>query len=214
MKFGAIFALSILASVSAIPIRGRIRPQKPQQTSKTSSSGTFDKAATGIDVVGTIIEAGSAASQAGNAAPPPPPPPPSAPVNETLEARQGPLAVVEVVAQVAQFGIDFLTGLAADDDENRGRFTQETVARSLAEHPDYNVVIVHPKHTANWEGEQGVDWAHRHQEFDVKLGGTIGYEIYVAKAGEFVLEGDGGFINWAFGGNFVRDDKHLTFSAP
>jgi hypothetical protein len=35
--------------------------------------------------------------------------------------------------------------------------------------------------------------------------GTIGYEIYVFDDGEFTNLGDGGHINWAFAGNFVRD---------
>jgi hypothetical protein len=38
--------------------------------------------------------------------------------------------------------------------------------------------------------------------------GTIGYEIYFLKKGlpfEFVLEGDSGFMNWAYMGDFTRE---------
>jgi hypothetical protein len=39
------------------------------------------------------------------------------------------------------------------------------------------------------------------------------YEVYFSPKGqpfEFVLEGDGGFINWAYIGNFNRNDHTLT----
>ena len=39
-------------------------------------------------------------------------------------------------------------------------------------------------------------------------GPTQGYEIYIFDSGEFFREGDGGFTNWCFGGNFKRVPGH------
>lgn len=38
-----------------------------------------------------------------------------------------------------------------------------------------NYVVCHTKHTKAFDGKEGTDWGHSHQEFDVKVGGTIGF---------------------------------------
>jgi hypothetical protein len=44
------------------------------------------------------------------------------------------------------------------------------------------------------------------------MGVTFGYNIYVFSSGTFVLAGDGGYENWAFAGNFVRNGNTVKFS--
>lgn len=64
-----------------------------------------------------------------------------------------------------------------------------------SKHSDFNYVICHTKHDKKFDGKEGPDWSHQHREFDVQVGGTIGYEIYAFKAGSFTLQGDGGYLN-------------------
>ncbi|THV00213.1 hypothetical protein K435DRAFT_719190 [Dendrothele bispora CBS 962.96] len=81
----------------------------------------------------------------------------------------------------------------------------------------FNYVVCHTEHDAKWDGKEGVDWSHSHQEFDIQVGGTIGYEIYAAKSGVFTRIGDGGFLNWAYKGAIINtedDGKKVTFAAP
>ncbi|RDB16398.1 hypothetical protein Hypma_002718 [Hypsizygus marmoreus] len=102
----------------------------------------------------------------------------------------------------------------AADKRRRSQYTQDVVSRLNAQDPKLNYVICHVKHSTAFDGEKGKDWGHSHQEFDIKLGGTIGYEIYWAKSGTFTILGDGGYINWAYFGNVKTksaDGKVIVF---
>lgn len=61
----------------------------------------------------------------------------------------------------------------------------------MAKYPGWNWVICHTKHKTDFKGEHH----HRHEEFKVSFGKTIGYEIYWFKAGTFERQGDGGYLN-------------------
>ncbi|KAL0948797.1 hypothetical protein HGRIS_008927 [Hohenbuehelia grisea] len=136
-----------------------------------------------------------------------------------VERRQA--AQVARVAKVVIDGVtDIIKGIQngiKQDKLARSGFTQQLVAQMHQKHPDYNWIICHTKHTTKFDGKRGTDWDHRHQEFDVKIGGTVGYEIYNLKSGEFTRQGDGGFLNWAYIGNIKKNDqggKHLVFAKP
>ncbi|KAF4571192.1 hypothetical protein EYR36_008521 [Pleurotus pulmonarius] len=104
-----------------------------------------------------------------------------------------------------------------EDKDARGRFTYNLVSQMQQQYPGFNWVVCHTKHETKFDGEKGKDWDHRHQEFDVKLGGTIGFEIYNLKSGEFIRQGDGGFLNWAYIGNIAsksEDGKVIKFLSP
>lgn len=58
--------------------------------------------------------------------------------------------------------------------QDRSEFTQRVVGDLSAKDPSLNYVICHTKHEYNWDGVQGQDWSHSHQEFDIQIGGTIG----------------------------------------
>ncbi|KAK7039267.1 hypothetical protein VNI00_010172 [Paramarasmius palmivorus] len=104
------------------------------------------------------------------------------------------------------------------DDGDRGSWTQNTMGAARDKHPGYNGVIVGTKHTVKWEGIEYVDWMQQHVEYHsivCNTEGTLRYVLYLGKAGDFVLEGDGGYINWALAGKFVRsgpEEKHVVFS--
>ncbi|KAF7433739.1 hypothetical protein PC9H_005704 [Pleurotus ostreatus] len=128
--------------------------------------------------------------------------------------------IAELATTVIEGAINIFTSIQdgiKQDKEDRSTFTQHLVQQLHSEHPDFNWIVCHTKHDYKWDGKQGVDWAHKHQEFDIKIGGTIGYEIYNAKSGKFFRKGDGGYLNWAYIGNVAKtenDGKDLTFAKP
>jgi hypothetical protein len=108
------------------------------------------------------------------------------------------MAALEIIPLVIDIGKEIAGGIMGainDDKEARSEFTQRLVSETRQKFPDRNVVVCHTKHHYKWDGVQGQDWSHQHQEFDIQLGGTIGYEIYITKGGEFFREGDGGYLN-------------------
>ena len=96
--------------------------------------------------------------------------------------------------------------IIGNDNGKREAFTKGFVEHASQLYPNYNVVVVHVTHRV--EG----DYTHQHYELPMTVG-TCGYEIYFSQMGRpftFVLEGDGGFINWAFSGEFTRNGGTLT----
>ncbi|KAJ3511734.1 hypothetical protein NMY22_g15557 [Coprinellus aureogranulatus] len=102
-------------------------------------------------------------------------------------------AVLELVSTIV--------GQVNDDNEGRSEFTQKVVSEGHKKWPEYNWVICHTDHSTHFDGEQGKDWDHFHREYDIKIGGTIGYEVYWFRSGTFERHGDGGYLNWAYYGN-------------
>ncbi|RDB14945.1 hypothetical protein Hypma_016158 [Hypsizygus marmoreus] len=127
----------------------------------------------------------------------------------------------EVVHAVGGLLVDVVKGIQAgieadkeNDIQNRSKFTQDLVNALNSKSPKLNYVICHTKHSTAFEGTKGTDWGHAHQEFDIKVGGTIGYEIYWFTAGKFTRQGDGGYLNWAYVGNVKSkspDGKEIVF---
>ncbi|KAF4604958.1 hypothetical protein EYR40_003741 [Pleurotus pulmonarius] len=112
--------------------------------------------------------------------------------------------------------VEGIIGGIQQDDRRREEYTQGLVREMRAQFPEFNWVICHPEHDYKFDGERGVDWGHKHEEFDLVIGGTVGYEIYNFRSGEFTRHGDGGFINWAFNGNVLtrdQDGAHVVFGA-
>ncbi|RDB14947.1 hypothetical protein Hypma_016157 [Hypsizygus marmoreus] len=133
-----------------------------------------------------------------------------------LQERQAG-AVVEAGAEVIKLITGVVAGIKAGiaaDKNKRSQFTQDLVKDLSSKNPAFNYVICHTKHTTAFDGAKGTDWGHSHQEFDIKIGGTVGYEIYWAKSGKFTRQGDGGYLNWAYIGNVKSkspDGKEIVF---
>ncbi|KAJ8519984.1 hypothetical protein ONZ45_g3105 [Pleurotus djamor] len=99
----------------------------------------------------------------------------------------------------------------------RSQYTQDLVLRMNSTYPGYNWIACHSKHTYKFDGTVGVSWGHRHSDFETKAGGISGYEVYNFKTGEFTLQGDGGYVNFAYIGNVIKSDQggnHLIFGLP
>ncbi|KAF4574279.1 hypothetical protein EYR36_005612 [Pleurotus pulmonarius] len=141
------------------------------------------------------------------------------PSNNTqlLEARKGRGGAGDIIGEAITGIITGIQDGINKDKEARSRFTQDLVGKLHAQHPNFNWIACHTKHDTKFDGKRGVDWDHRHQEFDVKIGGTIGYEIYNAKSGKFFRKGDGGYLNWAYIGKVLKTEnngKDITFGKP
>ncbi|KAJ8508617.1 hypothetical protein ONZ45_g9128 [Pleurotus djamor] len=134
----------------------------------------------------------------------------------SLEARN-PAAVARLAIQGIKSIVKGIKNLIKADKKARGEFTLHLVREMRKKYPSYNWVVCHTKHETKFKGQKGKDWDHRHEEFDVKFGGTIGYEIYNLKDGTFIRKGDGGYLNWAYSGKVTKKSKNgkeITFRAP
>jgi hypothetical protein len=112
------------------------------------------------------------------------------------------------IAGVA-FGVaGLVNGLQRADDEKRSIFTQRMMSELAQKHPDYNFVITHHKNSK----AEGPEVVHDHVELKMAVG-SAGYEIYASRKGKpfkFELNGDGGYLNWAYRGEFKRVGTTLT----
>ncbi|KAJ3912071.1 hypothetical protein F5877DRAFT_72700 [Lentinula edodes] len=73
----------------------------------------------------------------------------------------------------------------------------ESLERYTLEHPGWLIVTVHPKHTVFFQGQENIDWAHDKTHITTKVG-FFEFDVYSARAGIFMNDGDGGYQNWAF----------------
>ncbi|KAJ2922106.1 hypothetical protein H1R20_g14989, partial [Candolleomyces eurysporus] len=123
-------------------------------------------------------------------------------------------AIARGVAKGVELIVKAIKGQIEHDKDRRGKYTSEFIGKSMNQFPQWNWVMCHTQHSYKFDGERGKDWFHRHEEFPVAFGKTVGFEIYWFKSGEFFRKGDGGYLNWSFGGNIihrVNDGKDVKF---
>ena len=135
----------------------------------------------------------------------------SAPIPDPRGGGLGDL--VEGVANI----VTRIVNTIRQDKENRNQFTKQLVTKLHAANPRRNYVVVHVKHKFQFAGVEGNDWKRETLKFDPKLGKDIKYTLYTFKAGEFWLQGDGGYLNWAFFGTVTKKENpgpHLVFGDP
>ncbi len=97
----------------------------------------------------------------------------------------------------------------------RAQFVLQLVGRVAAEHPDYNVMVIHPKNHVWYKGDPAYR-IHQHIELYCKWigGSSFGYEVYLLRKGTeqyFRNKGDGGSINWGWAGKHCREGEWVTF---
>ena len=122
-------------------------------------------------------------------------------------------AAVIVVLAISATAFVIAKGIS-DDNGKRGAYTKNFADTASQKYPHYNVVICHPNHTVSPPPGKGSYVIHQHVELGMTVG-TCGYDIYFSRKGKafkFVNQGDGGFINWAFNGEFARNGGTLTAS--
>ncbi len=99
-------------------------------------------------------------------------------------------------------------GVIVNNDNNkREAYTQQFVQQASKQFPNCNVVICHPQHKV-----AGPQVVHQHHELGMTVG-TCGYDSYCSPKGQpfiFDNQGDGGYLNWAYAGEFSRNGNTLT----
>ena len=101
----------------------------------------------------------------------------------------------------------------AEDRNFRNGWTQQQLGTVSADpaNAGKNIMIVYVDHDAS----QLVNSKFSQLECQCPNSGIkLSYDCYVFDSGPFTLKGDGGYLNWAFCGNFKRDKNNVTFSKP
>jgi hypothetical protein len=130
------------------------------------------------------------------------------------------VAAGESAAEVAAVAVPVVGALVAigatvagvvlainNDKDKREAYTQQFVAQASKQYPNCNHVVCHPQHRV-----AGPQVVHMHYELGMTVG-TCGYDIYSSPMGQpFIFEnqGDGGYLNWAYAGQFSRNGNTLT----
>ncbi|KAJ3738803.1 hypothetical protein DFH05DRAFT_1516325 [Lentinula detonsa] len=107
---------------------------------------------------------------------------------------------IQVVASFLKFLGSIFGAIAKAERESaaaRGEFTQKVTDQTLKKHPGWLVVTVHPKHTTWFQGNEHTDWSHSTTSIKTATG-TYHFDVYAARAGIFMNDGDGGYMNWAY----------------
>lgn len=96
------------------------------------------------------------------------------------------------------------------DKEFRNGWTQQQLTTVSGQNAGKNIMIVLPKHTETFQGS-------KQQQLLCQTPNdkqTLSYDCYIFDSGDFELQGDGGYLNWAFTGNFKRNGNKVSFSKP
>jgi hypothetical protein len=125
-----------------------------------------------------------------------------------LDGRQL-VDIAEIIVEVIDGLIKNINSYREDALAAQRDFTTRTMASLERRYPQKNRLIFHNQDSIT---RLSPDAVHRHQELDLGLGFTKGYEIWVFDSGTFSLVGDGGFENWGYGGCVSRQDYDLTFT--
>ncbi len=123
------------------------------------------------------------------------------------EAAASAVPVVDALVAVGTIVFGIVSGIIGADNKKREAFTQSFVQQASKKFPNCNIVIVHPQHRV-----AGPHVVHQHHELPMTVG-TCGYDSYCSPKGQpFVFEnqGDGGYLNWAYAGQFSRNGNTLT----
>ncbi|KAJ3866178.1 hypothetical protein EV359DRAFT_62569 [Lentinula novae-zelandiae] len=107
---------------------------------------------------------------------------------------------IQVVASFLKFLGHIFDAIAEAERESaheRGEFTKKVTDQTLKAHPGWLVVTVHPKHTTWFQGDEHTDWSHSTTSVKTNIA-TFKFDVYAARAGIFMNDGDGGYLNWAW----------------
>jgi hypothetical protein len=113
------------------------------------------------------------------------------------------------IAPVAKIGFQIgkiIVGNNNADKAFRDGWTQQQLGPLQSANPGKNIMIISVKHDASQlKGSQ-------QQQMDCACpsGGHVNYTVYIFDEGVFLHQGDGGFLNWAFMGKFVRDGDKVS----
>jgi len=113
------------------------------------------------------------------------------------------------VAPLAKIGFQvgkIIIGNNNADKDFRNGWTQQQLGPLQSANPGKNIMIISVKHDASQlKGSQ-----QQHMDCVCPSGGHVNYTAYIFDEGVFLHQGDGGFLNWAFTGDFIRDGDKVS----
>ncbi|PPR05803.1 hypothetical protein CVT26_010153 [Gymnopilus dilepis] len=112
--------------------------------------------------------------------------------------RRGRGGIVKILAKGIEALVNLIKGKIERDKRYRSEWTKKMIDELRSKYPRFNFVICHPKH--QFTPKPNTNYGHFHREVKVSFGKTVGYEIYWFQEGHFHRFGDGGWLNWAYGG--------------
>jgi hypothetical protein len=115
----------------------------------------------------------------------------------------------QAILKVFQSAADLFSGLFGGCGQNEGakmaEYTKTTLDGLRKEFPEKNIMLIHPKHTASLDANA----VHYHYDLNTEcFGRHAGYDAYVFDFGDIDLQGDRGWENWGFAGNYVWDKEN------
>jgi len=117
-------------------------------------------------------------------------------------------AAATVVATLWGIAKDIYDEIQADRGK-RITFTQETINRAFAQNQYFNYVICCTPHRINAEGLPGMDWSTR----EIVLGQPeTKYWLHAFRGGHLIMDGDGGYLNWACTSRYTPVDSGVNTS--
>lgn len=122
-----------------------------------------------------------------------------------------PITVAALLVSMSSLGFTVGNTFWAADDKKASEFCKTVVDSALRINPEYRYVCVHNRIRHRFGGAHNREYLELKQTFGNR--GYFLYSISVNHAGEFDLQGDGGFINWAWGGSQIKQHsrKKLEF---
>ena len=102
---------------------------------------------------------------------------------------------------------DFIGGV--EESQNTDKVAEELRTKVSEQYPGYNVMVIQEETYDEPENIQGVQ-----TNFTETIGGNV-WDVWVFESGTFTNEGDLGYNNWVFSGNFELsgdDGETVTFS--
>jgi len=200
MKFAALLAVSTFACLaSARPTSQAVSPPYPTHLETRNLPLTFDGEGRPEVVVYTSDHFAPTGVDA---------------VYNVLKARGGVGNIGEAIKDGIVLIVNAIKGAIEKDKQRRNDWTPRFIAQFSAKYPKQNAIMCHTKHDVHWEGIEGKDWGKTTAKFKPKLGLPVKYDVYWGGAGTFTNKGDGGYLNWAFTGNFKRDGNKVQFYKP
>jgi len=96
------------------------------------------------------------------------------------------------------------------------QFTKDIVTKAYGGNSKWNYLMINEKLKQNvkMQGTEGKEWAVGQRKVSPAGVEPVTYHFYTFGAATVTDNGDEGYLNWAWTGNFKRDGKTVTFTKP
>ncbi|MFF4766219.1 hypothetical protein ACFY1V_06830 [Streptomyces sp. NPDC001255] len=103
---------------------------------------------------------------------------------------------------------DLQLAVGDGSDENRARADEKLLARAMHCWPSHNILLLHDGGAAKFTGTDSLRMADGKPAYKKKFDiGNRTFWLYVTDTGKVTSTGDGGWLNWGYGGHYQRTEK-------